>query len=99
MPLRRSRVRGPAPRVGPCWTSGSISTSGSEVDRAADVFSQRAQAGTRQFQPLVSEHTNRLLRWLRIVLVVVVALVIGWFVFESIAQITILAWLGERIET
>ena len=37
----------------------------SEVDRAAEVFARRATAATRELQPLVTEYTNRLLRWVR----------------------------------
>lgn len=70
----------------------------SEVERAADLFSQRARAATRELQPLVSEYTNRIVRWLRIAVIVVIVAVIAWFVFEAIAQVTFFDWLGERID-
>lgn len=70
----------------------------SEVERAADLFTQRARSATRELQPLVSEYTNRILRWLRIALVVLVVLVIAWFVFEAVAKATFFDWLGERID-
>ncbi len=69
-----------------------------EVNRAAEEFKQRTRAAARQFQPLVSEYTNRLIRWLRIALVVLVLLVIAWFVFEAVAQATFFQWLGDRID-
>jgi Protein of unknown function (DUF2510) len=70
----------------------------SEIDRAADVFSQRARAATREFQPLVTEYTNKLFRWLRIIAVIVVVLVIAYVVFQAIAQESFFDWLGDRID-
>ena len=70
----------------------------SEVDRAAEVFARRATAATRELQPLVTEYTNRLLRWVRIASIVVAAALVGWFVFQSIAQVTFFEWLGDRID-
>lgn len=69
-----------------------------ELDRAAEQFTQRALTAGRELQPLVTEYTNRLIRWLRIAIVVVVLAVIAWFLFQAIANITFLEWLGERID-
>jgi hypothetical protein len=70
----------------------------SEIDRAADLFSARARAATREIQPLVTEYTNKIFRWLRIIAVIVVVLVIAWFVFQAIAQESFFNWLGDRID-
>jgi hypothetical protein len=70
----------------------------SEVERAADLFSQRARAATRQMQPLVTEYTNRYVRWLKILLVALVVLVIAWIVFQAVAEVTFFEWVGERID-
>lgn len=70
----------------------------SEVDRAAGAFGQQARAATKQFQPLITEYTNKVFRWLRIAAVVAVMLVIAWFVFQTIAQVTFFEWLGDRID-
>jgi hypothetical protein len=70
----------------------------SELDRAADVFTQRASAATREFRPLVTEYTNRLLRWVRIGAIVVAVALVGWFVFQAFAQVTFFEWLGDRID-
>jgi hypothetical protein len=69
-----------------------------EVDRAAEIFQQRATSAARQFQPLVTEYTNRLLRWLKILLVVAVIALVGWVVFYAIAEVTFFEWLGDRID-
>jgi hypothetical protein len=70
----------------------------SEIDRAADIFSQRARAATREIQPLVTEYTNKFFRWLRIILAIILVLVIAWFIFQVIAQQTFFDWLGDRID-
>ncbi|MGI9029664.1 MAG: DUF2510 domain-containing protein [Ilumatobacteraceae bacterium] len=70
----------------------------SEVERAADLFGQRAQAAARQFQPLVTEYTNRLVRWLKILVVVAVVALVGWIAFQAVAEVTFFEWLGDRID-
>lgn len=69
-----------------------------EIERAADIFTARARAATRQVEPLVSQYTSRLIRWLKIALVVAVLLLIAWFVFQAIMEVTFFDWLGERID-
>ncbi len=70
----------------------------SEIDRAADVFTQRARAATREIEPLVSQYTSKVLRWLRIAAVIALLLVIAWFTFQTIAQVSFFEWLGDRID-
>jgi hypothetical protein len=69
-----------------------------EIDRAADILQARATATARQFQPLVTEYTNRLLRWMKILAVVALIALIGWIVFNAIAEVTFFEWLGDRID-
>ncbi len=69
-----------------------------EATRAADLFSQRARSAAGELEPLISEYTSRVLRWLRIALIVIVVLVVAWFVFSAIANITFFEWLGDRID-
>ena len=70
----------------------------SEVDRAVEVFTQRASAATRQIPPMISEYTNKFFRWVRIAAVVVPLLVIAWFVFQAIVQVSLFEWIGDRID-
>lgn len=69
-----------------------------EVDRAADLFTARARDATRQIEPLITQYTSRLFRWLKIIVAVAVVLVVAWFVFQTIAQVTFFEWLGDRID-
>jgi hypothetical protein len=69
-----------------------------EVDRAADLFAQRARQMQRDFVPLVSDYTNRLIRWIRFAAIVAVVLLIAYFVFQVVAQASLFEWIGDRID-
>jgi hypothetical protein len=69
-----------------------------EAERAADLFSQRARTATREIQPLITEYTSKVLRWIRIGAVIVVVLLVAWILFQVIAQVSFFEWLGDRID-
>jgi len=69
-----------------------------ELGRAGDLLSQRMTTTMEQGRSLLAEYADRVLRWARIAAVVAAFLVIAWFVFQFVAQVTILDWLGERID-
>lgn len=69
-----------------------------EVNRAADLFSQRTQAAVRSVTPLVTEYSNRLIRWIKFAAVVATVLLVAWFVFQVVAQASFFEWLGDRID-
>lgn len=69
-----------------------------EVDRAAELFSQRASYAVRQVTPLVSEYTNRLIRIIKIVAVLAIVLLVAYFAFQVIAQASFFEWIGDRID-
>lgn len=69
-----------------------------EVDRAAEVFTQRAVSATKQIQPMISQYTNRILRWVRIAAVVAFVLLVGWIVFQTVVQVSVFEWIGDRID-
>lgn len=70
----------------------------SEVDRAADLFSQRARMATRELQPLITQYSTKLFRWLRVLALVVVVLLVGWVVFQVVVQQSLFDWIGDRID-
>ena len=70
----------------------------SEVERAADLFSARARAATREIEPLITQYTTKFARLLKIASVILVMAVIGWFVFQFIIQQSFYDWIGERID-
>jgi Protein of unknown function (DUF2510) len=70
-----------------------------EVERAADVFSQRAQTAARSFEPIVSSYVNRFTRWIRWIAVLVLVLVVGFYLLQAIGVASFLDWLGDRIDS
>ena len=69
-----------------------------EIDRAADVFSARARAATGKIEPMITEYTSRVLRWIKIAFAIAFVLLIAWVVFSAVAQMTFFEWLGDRID-
>lgn len=70
----------------------------SEIDRAAQQFTQRAQAMRRDIEPLISQYTNRLVKWIRFAAIVAVILLVAYFVFQVVAQASLFEWIGDRID-
>ena len=69
-----------------------------EVDRAAELFSQRARQMQRDFVPLISDYTNRIVKWIRIAAIVAIVLLVAYFVFQVVAQASLFEWIGDRID-
>jgi len=70
----------------------------SEVNRAADLFGQRATEAAREITPLITEYSNRVVRWVKVAAVIATILLIGWFLFQVIAQASLFEWIGDRID-
>lgn len=69
-----------------------------EIERAADVFSARARYASRQIEPLISQYTSKILRWLKAAIAIAIVLLIAWFVFYAVAQVSFFEWIGDRID-
>lgn len=69
-----------------------------EVNRAGEMFTQRARSAAKEITPLVSEYTNRIIRWIRFAVIVAVVLLVAWFVFQVIFQASLFEWIGDRID-
>jgi Protein of unknown function (DUF2510) len=70
----------------------------SEMQRAADLFNQRAQAARENWTPLISEYTNKAKRWLRRLIVIAVLVFVVWLAWQIFAQASLLDWIGDRID-
>jgi hypothetical protein len=70
----------------------------SEVNRAADLLESRARALTSEFSPLISQYSNRVIRWIRFAAIMATILLIAWFVFQVVAQASLFEWIGDRID-
>ena len=69
-----------------------------EVDRAAELFTHRANQAVRQVTPLISDYTNRLIRLIKVVAVIAIVLLVAYFVFHVVAQASFFEWIGDRID-
>lgn len=69
-----------------------------EVDRAASMFTQRANDAVRQVTPLITGYTSSVVRFVRTALVIATILLVGWFVFQIVVQASFFEWLGDRID-
>ena len=69
-----------------------------EVDRAADLFARQARQMQREIVPLISNYTNRLVRWIRFAAIVAIVLLVAYFVFLVVAQASLFEWIGDRID-
>ena len=69
-----------------------------EIDRAADVFSQRARQATRQIEPLISKYTAPAVRWIRIAAILAIVLLVVYFLFQVFVQASFFDWIGDRID-
>ena len=70
----------------------------SEAERAAQLFGDHARAAARQITPLVTEYTNKFIKWVRIVAVIGVILGIAWVAWQIFAQVSLFDWIGDRID-
>ncbi len=70
-----------------------------EADLAGQMLARRATGFIEQVRSVVIENLTPVVRWIRIGVVVAALLVIVWFVIQFIAQVTLLNWLGDRIDS
>jgi Protein of unknown function (DUF2510) len=69
-----------------------------EAERAAGLFRQEAKTAIRDFTPLISEYTNKAIRWVRVAAVLIVIVLVGWLLFQIVAQASLFDWIGDRID-
>jgi hypothetical protein len=69
-----------------------------EAERAANLFGAQARAVTSGFTPLITQYTNKVIKWIRILSVIAIVLVIGWIAFQIFAQVSMFEWIGDRID-
>ncbi len=69
-----------------------------EAERAAAMFGAQARAATRNITPLISQYTNKLIKWVRILSVIAIVLIVGWIAFQIFAQVSMFQWIGDRID-
>jgi hypothetical protein len=69
-----------------------------EAQRAAQDFEARARAITGQIPPLISQYTNRFMRWFKVALMLSFIVLMAWFIYQFFVQKSFFDWLGDRID-
>jgi hypothetical protein len=69
-----------------------------EAQRAAQDFEARARAITGSIPPLISQYTNRFMRWFRVALALSFIVLMAWFIYTFFVQKSFFDWLGDRID-
>jgi hypothetical protein len=69
-----------------------------EAERAATLFGQQARSATQNIGPLISQYTNRFVRWFRILSVIAIVFVVLWIAWQVFAQVSLFEWIGDRID-
>jgi hypothetical protein len=70
----------------------------SEVDRAAQMMTRQARSLQAEFTPLITEYTNRIVKWIRILAVLAIVLLVAYVLFQVVAQASFFEWIGDRID-
>ena len=70
----------------------------SEVDRAVEVFGQRAQAAARSVTPLITDYGARVMFLIKLALGLLTVLFVVWLAFQLFAQASLFDWIGDRID-
>ena len=69
-----------------------------EAQRAAQDFEARARRLTGEIPPLISQYTNRFMRWFRVALMLSFIVLMAWFIYTFFVQKSLFDWLGDRID-
>lgn len=70
----------------------------SEIDRAAEEFTNRANTAVRSISPLISDYTSQAAKWIKRAVILAIVLLVAYFVFQVIVQASFFDWLGDRID-
>ena len=57
-----------------------------------------ARALTGEIPPLISQYTNRFMRWFRVALALSFIVLMAWFIYTFFVQKSFFDWLGDRID-
>ncbi len=69
-----------------------------EVDKAVRDVKRQVDHARWKYEPMVREYLGRARRWLRTLVIAAVIVVVLWVVLQTIAQVSLLDWLGERVD-
>ena len=64
----------------------------------AQDFEARTRKITGEIPPLISQYTNRFMRWFRVLLTLSFIVLMAWFIYQFFVQKSFFDWLGDRID-
>jgi hypothetical protein len=73
-------------------------TARQEAALAAEEFTRRAREVTGAIPPLISQYTNKFMRYLRIALTLGFVVLVIWIAYQLWVQKSIFDWIGDRID-
>jgi hypothetical protein len=69
-----------------------------EAQYAAQEFERRAREITGSIPPLISQYTNKFVRFLRIGVTLAFVVLVIWIAYQLWVQKSIFDWIGDRID-
>lgn len=69
-----------------------------EVQKAVRDVKQQVDHARWRYEPMLREYLGRARRWLRTLVIAVVIVAVLWVVLQTVAQVSLLDWLGERVD-
>lgn len=69
-----------------------------EVDKAVRDVTRKVERARWKYEPLVREYLGRARRWLRTLTIAAVIVAVLWVVLQTVAQVSLLDWLGDRVD-
>jgi hypothetical protein len=70
----------------------------SEAERAAQMFGNQARQLRREIEPLISQYTNKFMKWIRRFAVIAIVFAVAWVAWQIFAQVSLFDWVGDRID-
>jgi hypothetical protein len=69
-----------------------------EAERAAQMFGQQARSAAADLQPLISQYTSKVARFLRVLSVLAIVVLVAWVAWQVFVQASLFEWIGDRID-
>lgn len=69
-----------------------------EVQKAARDVTRQVEQARGKYEPILREYLGRARRWLRTLMIAAFIVAVLWVVLQTVAQVSLLDWLGERVD-
>jgi hypothetical protein len=69
-----------------------------EVEKAVRDVTRQVEHARGRFEPILREYLGQARRWLRTLTIAAVIVAVLWVVLQTVAQVSLLDWLGDRVD-